>query len=140
MRPRTLFGPSALAARAALTAESRPPERPRMPLRKPALPSSSRRNAHSTRSTKAQSIFMTIEEGPLKRLEHDLRLVVPRPGPRPPGPEDFPPVGLHQDEVTLGIGGLGQEAAGGRVNERASGEGHPVLEAGPVAVNDEGWG
>src|SRR4030042_802617 len=79
IKPVTWRRPSALAARKALTVESRPPDSPRMPLWKPDFASSSRIKAVRIFSTNGALIFIAPDD-PFQGFEDELGFIIPLEG------------------------------------------------------------
>src|SRR5512138_2731861 len=137
IRPRTFRGPRARAARAAQTAESSPPESPRRAWPQPHRRNSSRMKATRTFSTNGALIFSATDD-PFERPPDGFRPLVAPEQPLAAGRSQLGQIAAADDEVRLGRGPAGHEPSAGGEDERAAGEGHAVLAAGPVGVKDEG--
>src|SRR4030042_4050037 len=109
IRPRTFRGPRARVARATQTAESSPPESPRMPFLQPPLPSSSRMKRTRTFSTNGALIFGGTG-GPFEGSQDDLGLLVPFEKPFFPGLPDGGEVDPADEKLRGEVGGPGDDA------------------------------
>src|SRR5665647_268821 len=139
IKPSTFSGPRARVARVAQTAESSPPESPTRACAHPQRSSSSRMKATRIFSTNAALIFRGTDD-PFKGPPDRLGLLVALEQPFPAALPDIGHVDPADDELRVDRGPPGDEPAAGGEHERASGEGHTVLAADAVGVEDEGRG